>query len=196
MAAFTLHGRDNDSNMCGSCDSLLEEVQDIPICSVCGYKTELYFINSLFRVKKREYDLSATYDGYNIASLKFKETCQRLQLGGLEFLALPSDSEFFVIKPTSITSFDSASRKTKFESFCTACGFHKAVAGAIPAILLKEPESDLSGTDVVFGSGNSRGRMIIATERAKKLLIAEKLAGLEFEVTINLGQADTKMLRR
>lgn len=155
--------------MCGSADRLFEEVAGIPICSVCGYKTNLYFVNPSFRVKRRIYDLSSTYDGYHVASLKFKETCQRLQLRGFEFLTLPSDAEFFVIKPTSLTSFDAETRKTRVEFFCIACGFHKAVAGATPAFLLKEPESDLSATDVVFGSGNCRSQMLIATENAKKI---------------------------
>lgn len=185
MAAYTLHGRDNDSNMCGSSDRLFEDVAGIPICPACGYKVDLHFVNPFFRVKRRVYDLSSTYDGYHIASLKFKETCKRLELRGVEFLTLPSDQEFFVIKPTSFTSFDFVSRKTRFESFCAACGFHKAVAGATPAFLLTKPESDLSATDVIFGSGNSRSRMLIATEHAKKLLTAEKLKGLEFEVAMH-----------
>lgn len=181
MTTYSLHCPDNDSNMCGSDDRLFDDIESIPVCPVCGYKTDLYFVNPSFRVKRKAYDLSSTYDGYDIASLRFKEACQRLKLKGIEFLPIPSDSEFFVLKPTAITPFDSASRKTRFESLCTACGFYKAVAGATPAYLLSEPESDLSGTDVVFGSGNSRCRMLIATERARKLLTAEKLTGLEFK---------------
>lgn len=171
--------------MCGSADRLFDDVTGIPMCPMCGYKTDLYFVNPSFRVKRRVYDLSSTYDLYDIASLKFKEACQRLRLKGIEFLPIPSEPGFFVIKPTAITPFDSASRKTTFESFCTACGFYKAVVGATPAYLLSEPESDISGTDVVFGSGNSRGRLLIVTDRAKKLLKAEKLTGLEFEETMH-----------
>ncbi|MDR6962259.1 hypothetical protein [Shewanella putrefaciens] len=193
MTAYTLHACDNASNMCGSSDRLFQEVTDIPICFVCGYKTDLYFVNPSFCLKRRVYDLSSTYDGYYVASLKFKEACQRLQLKGFEFIALPSDPEFFVIKPTSLTPFDFVARKTRFESFCVECGFHKAVAGATPAFLLKEPESDLLATDVVFGSGNSRSRMLIVTESAKMLLIAEKLTGLEFEaITYNLFKPTPK----
>lgn len=181
MTTYTLGGPDNDSNMCGSTDRLFDDVVGIPVCRVCGYKTDLYFVNPSFRVKRRVYDLSSTYDGYDIASLKFKEACQRLGLSGVEFLSLPSDSEFFVIQPISITPFDSASRKTRFESLCAACGFYKAVAGATPAFLLSQPEKDFSGTDIIFGSGNSRARLLITTDRVKNILTAEKLTGLFFE---------------
>jgi hypothetical protein len=181
--------------MCGSSDRLLDDIIGIPVCHVCGYKTDLYFINPSFRVKRRVYDLSATYDGYKIASLQFIETCHRLKLNGIDFLPLPSDPEFFVLNPTSLTRFDFVSRKTRFESLCTACGFYRAVAGATPAFLLSEPESDLSGTDIIFGSGNCRGRMLIATERAKRLLTAEKLTGLEFEATMHNTLVNTDAAR-
>lgn len=185
MRTYSLYGSDNDSHMCGSDDRLFDEVIGIPICQDCGYKTDLYFINPTFRVKRRVYDLSVTYDGYTIASIKFVEACKRFNLEGVEFISLPSDTEYFLLKPTVITRFDSETRKTRFNNLCSHCGFYNSVAGATPAFLLSEPNTDLSGTDVVFGSGNSRSRMLIATERAKKVLTAEKLKGLEFKEAIH-----------
>lgn len=185
MTTYSLSGSDNDSNMCGSADFVFGDIEGIPACPVCNYKTDLYFVNPSFRVQRRVYDLSSTYDGYDIASLRFKEVCQRLKLKGVEFLPLPSDPEFFVVKPTVLTLFDFVSRKTRFESLCAACGSYKAVTGATPAFLLSEPESDISGTDIVFGSGNSRSRVLITTESAKNKLITEKLTGLHFRETMH-----------
>jgi len=183
MPAYSLHCPDNDSSMCGSADKLF--LSGVPFCLACGFKTDLYFINSEFRVKRRIYDLSATHDGYYIASLKFKEACNRLGLHGLEFLPLPSDPEFFVVKPTTITLFDFKSRKTRFEGLCSNCNQCRAVAGATPVFLLAEPESDLSGTDIVFGSGNSRSRVLLASEHAKTSLQVEGLRGLEFQAVVH-----------
>ncbi|MEZ5460352.1 hypothetical protein [Dokdonella sp.] len=88
--------------------------------------------------------------------------------------------------PTNaLLPFDSVSRKSKIEYFWHACGFYKAVAGATPAFLLSEPESDISGTDIVFGSGNSRGRVLITTEHIKHMLVTEKLTGLYFKETMH-----------
>lgn len=179
MPAYSLHCPDNDSSMCGSADKLF--LSGVPFCLTCGFKTDLYFINSEFMVKRRVYDLSATQDGYYIASLKFKEACNRLGLHGLEFLPLPSDPEFFVVKSTTITFFDVKSRKTRFEGLCSNCNQYRAVAGATPVFLLAEPESDLSGTNIVFGSGNSRSRVLLASEHAKTSLQVEGLRGLEFQ---------------
>lgn len=197
MKTYSLHGLDNDSNMCGSTDRLFDELVGIPICRDCGYKTDLYFVNPAFRVKRRVYDLSETYDGYSIASIKFIEACKRFNLEGVEFIRLPSDPEYFLLKPTTITKFDSETRKTRFNTLCNNCGFYNSVAGATPAFLLSEPITDLSGTDVVFGSGNSRSRMLIATERAKTVLTGEKLKGLEFKEAIhNLKNTpDPKVVR-
>jgi hypothetical protein len=179
MLVHSLHCPDNGSNMCGSADKLF--LSGVPTCSECGFKTDIYFINPEFKLKRRVYDLSATYDGYCIASLKLVEACKRLNLQGVNFLSLPSDSEFFVVKPVVITPFDFKSRKTRFESLCSSCNQYGAVAGATPVFLLSQPASDLSGTDIIFGSGNSRSRVLLATEHAKTLLQSERLKGLEFQ---------------
>ena len=181
MEIFSLVGPDNDSHMCGSSDLLLPELS-VPTCIACGYKTDLYFVNPSFRVKRRVFDLSATYDGYDIASRKLAEACARLNLKGISFVSLPADQDFFVVVPQSITRFDSLARGTRFMNLCVTCGFHESVAGATPVHLLDLPTSDISATDVVFGSGNARSRVLIATHHAKTLLTREKLKGLQFEL--------------
>lgn len=180
MPNYTLYCPDNNSSMCGSADKLF--LAGVPLCDACGFKTDLYYVNSQFSVSQRQYDLSSTYDGYKIASRKFVEACRRLDIEGAAFIAIPSEPDFFVLKHEATTAFDSERRKTSFESYCRSCHTYKAVAGASPAFLLEEPTHDLSGTDVVFGSGNSRSRLLIATERAKTLLSHESLRGLEFSV--------------
>lgn len=180
MAIHSLSAPDNDSHMCGSADRLLPDVHGVPACPSCGYRTSLSFVNPAFVVKRRTLDLSATYDNYFIASRKFAQACRRLELDGFEFLPLPQDADFLVVHPVSLTPFDSEARQTRFEGLCGTCGFHAAVAGAVPAFLKSPPRTPLSATDVVFGSGNCRGRILLATEHAKAALSREKLKGLEF----------------
>lgn len=178
---YSLSGRDNDSHMCGSTDRVFLDIPGLPVCPACGYKTDTFFINPKFRVKRRSYDLSYTYDGYAIASLKFKEACARRGLTGVAFLTLPLDKEFFVLQPTTTVKFDVERRKTQFVGFCEGCGLHRSVAGATPAVLKEQPSSDIAGTDVLFGSGNERHPLLIATENAKSILTSERLTGMEFE---------------
>ena len=180
MDIFSFGGPDNDSHMCGSADCLLPEVT-VPVCISCGYKTDLYFVNPLFKVKRRVYDLSTTYDGYSIASLKFAEACSRLNLTGILFVPLPSDRDFFVMVPQSLTKFDALSRGTRFVDLCSTCGFYRSVAGATPVHLLEQLTTDISATDVIFGSGNARSRVLLTTRSTKDVLSKERLKGLRFQ---------------
>lgn len=178
---YSISGPDNDSHMCASSDRILDGVQGVPVCAECGYKTDPFYINQGFQVKRRDCDLSYTYDGYCIVSRKFMEACERHAVTGTVFIGLPADSDFFVLKPTSTTVFNVELRKTRFEVYCSACKFHKSTAGATPAFLSSSPTTDISGTDILFGSGNERHPLLIATQRTKSLLGAERLKGLEFE---------------
>ena len=179
---FSLNAPGNDSYMCASVGKLL--IDGVPACVACGYKIDLYFINPAFRVKRRNYDLSCTYDGYKIASLKFIEACKRFDLIGLSYLPLPADKDFVVLKAHSVTRFDAVSRKTHFERLCAVCGKYESVTGAHPVFLLEQPATDLSATDIAFGSGNSKSQILLASKFARTLLAGERLTGLEFERAI------------
>lgn len=179
--AYTLFGPDNDSHMCASADRVFDGMQGLAVCAKCGYKTDIFYINPKFKVKRRVYDLSYTYDGYCIVSLRFREACLRAKLAGAAFHALPADSEFFVLEPTCIASFDYVRRGTRFEELCTACGYYGAVAGATPAFLKEPLASDVCRTDILFGSGNGRHPIIIVSEAARTVFAKEKLKGLEYQ---------------
>jgi hypothetical protein len=179
---FSISGQDNDSNMCGSADRILDELLDVPTCRECGFKLEPYYINPAFRVTRRKYDFSFTYDNYCIVSEKFRKECAHSALTGAGFLDLPADPSFFVFVPTSVVKFDVLRRETRFEKQCKLCGHYGAIAGAFPASLTAVPNSDFARTDVLFGSGNERQPIIIASERAKKCLVLAKLTkGMIFD---------------
>ena len=93
---FHIGAPDNHSHICGSDDKLLPEVQDVPVCAACGFKTSPFFVNPSFTVRRRTFDVSFTYDGYAICSLKFREAVVRAGLTGGGFEALPSDPQFCV----------------------------------------------------------------------------------------------------
>jgi len=177
---FTLSGPDNDSYMCASEGRVFGEVVGVPVCAACGFKTDPFFINPAFRLKRRTSDLSYTYDGYCIVSLRFKEASVRNGLGGTQFIPLPEEPTFFVLKPTSLVRFDSKRRETHFEDRCSACGYYGAVAGATPAFLLETPLADFARSDVLFGSGNARNPLLIASEAVKTVSVRERLRGLVF----------------
>lgn len=178
---YSLSGYDNDSHMCSSTDRVFDDVGGLAVCPRCGYRTDFNYINERFRVKRRTNDISYTYDGYCIVSLKFKEACERAHFQGLRFVQLPGDQEYFHLVPNCVVEFDSEKRKTKLVKKCEVCGNYEAVAGATPAFIKGELTADICKTDILFGSGNAKHPLILITKRAKEVFDREKLKGVIVE---------------
>ncbi|MCT7944159.1 hypothetical protein [Shewanella septentrionalis] len=183
MQSFSVSVNDNDSFMCSSSDRVFDDVIGVKVCPVCHYRTNFDFVNQNFTIKRKIYDLSATYDGYYIASLKFKETIDREGIAGITFVAISREPEYFAMFVSNMVSFDTEKRKSKAEKYCSACGNYESFVGATPAFLRESPSFDLSRTDVAFGSGNAKHPLLIASECFVSLVKREKLKGLYFEQT-------------
>ena len=183
VVAFLLIAADNDSHMCSSCDKVLRGMVGLPVCPGCGYRTDFEYLNSAFSIGRRTYDLSYTYDGYAIASLKFKEFCDRRGYHDVDFRPVQRDPTFFDLRPTRIVEFDASRRQTSFERLCSACGNYESVTGATPGFLVgvSEPLGDgFYRTDLSFGSGNDKSPAIVVGPETKLKLLTEKLKGLTF----------------
>jgi hypothetical protein len=178
---YSLSGYDNDSFMCSSTDRVFDNMNGLEVCPKCGYRTNFNYINSEFRVKRRTNDISYTYDGYCIVSLKFKEACERAHFQGMQFVQLPSDSEYFYLMPSCVVKFDTEKRKTRFEKKCEVCGYYEAVAGATPAFIKEVLTADICKTDILFGSGNAKHPIVLITKKAKEVFEQEKLKGIIVE---------------
>lgn len=183
MQSFSVSVNDNDSFMCSSTDRVFDDVIGVKVCPECHYRTNFDFVNQDFTIKRKTYDLSATYDGYYIASLKFKEAIHREGITGITFVAIRKEFEYFVMFVSNVVSFDTEKRKSRAEKYCSACGNYESFVGATPAFLKESPRFDLSRTDVAFGSGNAKHPLLIASESFVSLVKREKLKGLHFEPT-------------
>ncbi|ABK48626.1 conserved hypothetical protein [Shewanella sp. ANA-3] len=183
MQSFSVSVNDNDSFMCSSTDRVFDDVIGVKVCPGCHYRTNFEFVNQDFKIKRKTYDLSATYDGYYIASLKFKETLNREGITGINFVAISKEPEYFVMFVSNVVSFDTKKRKSRAEKFCSVCANYESYVGATPAFLKELPRFDLSRTDVAFGSGNAKHPLLIASESFVSLVKREKLKGLYFEPT-------------
>jgi hypothetical protein len=131
--------------------------------------------------------LTATYDGYLIASRRLRNYCVSRAEPGVLFVPLPADDEFFWLRSDRTIGFDAELRRTRFEGRCHACGAFCSVAGAYPVMLCGVAEPLLDGfyrTDVEFGSGPQQEPLVIVGVRTAQALKAEKFRGLELgEVT-------------
>lgn len=181
MQHYSISVNDNDSYMCSSTNRVFDDIAGVDVCPSCHYRTNFEFVNPEFDLKRKTYDLSATYDGYYIVSLKLMETVKRVGLSGLEFVPISRQPDFYVMFLRNVVPFDTEKRNTRAEKYCESCGNFDSVVGATPAFLKEEPTAELSRTDISFGSGNSKHPLLIASENFVSLVKREKLKGFYFE---------------
>ncbi|EMK3356945.1 hypothetical protein V8063_004815 [Vibrio parahaemolyticus] len=181
MPEFVIYINDNDSFMCSSADEVLGGLEDLPVCESCLYRTDLEYINKKFKLRRKAYDLSSTYDGYYIASLKFKELIEREKIKGVELHPLDNEPEYFALFVRNVVKFDTHKRGCKSENFCLKCGSYESFVGSSPTFIKEPLPNDLCRSDVVFGSGNEKSPLLLASQHFLDLVKREKLKGISFE---------------
>ena len=173
--AYFLLGQDNNSFFLDSKNLLA------PTCSKCGYLYDLInYFNPSFKLKRRTNDISYTYDGRCIVSLRFKEFCKREGYVGLTFKVFEREPNFYLFQVDNELSFDSAVSKTEFLEYCEECNNYKEIIGFSPGHLRSIGNRLSDGfyrTDLLFGSGNSKHPLIIVAPETKIKFEREKLQG-------------------
>ncbi len=112
MPEFSISINDNDSYMCSSTDNVFENMEGLSVCESCRYRTDFEYISDDFTLKRKTYDLSGTYDGYYIASMKFKELLEREEIAGIEFKPLKNEPEYFAMFVRNTVRFSTEKRKS------------------------------------------------------------------------------------
>jgi hypothetical protein len=148
ILAYAIDAQDDDSYMLGEdtyrvadsgsfCDWRFGRsgLPHAATCAACGRKTSPDYLNGEFRVHKRGRDLTATYDGYLLASKMLRDHCVARKYPGVDFLPLPADENFFWLRPHRIVRFDAARRGSRHGKFCDRCGGYFDVVGAKPIFL-------------------------------------------------------------
>ena len=110
LIGYNIGGDFNDSYMFDSNDIYM------PICEKCGYVTNYDYISPNFELNKEIYDISYTYDGRVIVSLRFKEFCLRNNYTDIEFHKLPKNLNHFVFKLNNLVEFDTKKRSRNYRS--------------------------------------------------------------------------------
>jgi hypothetical protein len=188
IIGYNLYGPDNDSYMSASCDNILEELDNVPTCNGCGYRTDYTYANNNFKIKKRNYDISYTYDGVCIVSLTFKEFCKKNKYSNIIFKELPREEKFYQFIVENELEFDYTRRETKLINYCESCGFYENVIGSIPTFLkdiINPLDDGFYRSDLLFGSRNEKSPLIIISPFTKELLDNEKLKGVEYKEIMN-----------
>jgi hypothetical protein len=186
LIGYKLSGPDNGTFM-------FRERSELKRCPLCGYRVDFLNYNTDYQFRRREADqydgyfkraadFSSTYDMYDIVSDRFRAFCLEHEYTGLAFGEFSKDKSHFNFIAKRIVEFDAVRRATNFEKLCRACGNYESVVGAKPAYFLRsKPLKDgFYRSNLLFGSGDSKGPLIlVGLETAAKLKTA-KLKGLEF----------------
>lgn len=175
VVAKILLGSDNDSYMY-TCN--------YPnCCEVCHYVIKQQ-VTSNFKLKKRNYDISYTYDGYLIVSKRFKKYCEFKNYRNLIFHTIDNEPEFFFMESTQIIPLDYKRREVMFIDLCSVCNRYAEVIGATPSYLESEFEIEKNRfyrSEYEFGSYNYKSPLIIVSLEIATDLANQKFRGLYFK---------------
>ena len=188
IIAYRIYAEDNDSSMLGP-DTFTPTVRSFydwrygrdgaphaETCKGCGRKTNERYINPTFRATKRKKDVGATYDGYFLVSRRFCDVSIGEHRSGVEFVSLPADPDYFVLRASRAVRYD-AGRK---EQYCSDCAAYFSVVMPIPAFSAGADGPLAAGfyrSDLVFGSGHEQCPVLLVGPSTADMLGKQKFRG-------------------
>ena len=137
------------------------------VCPKCGMLLDEDYINPNFKIPRNSPDLSSTYDGYRIASAKFRDVIESSEYGGIEFRLLPGSPGFFAMKVENELKL-TRPPELKFEELCSECDRYVSVWGWAAVALIIPPHVIVDGLyrcDLKMGYRNLMLAPLIATRR-------------------------------
>ena len=158
------------------------EVQRCPACGEMLNKWDVPLTD--LRLRKRRYDISATYDGVDVVSQRFIDVYETEGLTGLRFISLPKDKAFYAIQAVRRVAFDPTRSNTRFIDRCPTCGRYESVVGVTPVALKpgeKIQPKEFVWTDLEFASEDEKHPLLLCGVEAGQILKRAKLRGLDIE---------------
>jgi hypothetical protein len=153
-------------------------------CRTCGRKTDPKYVNPKFKAKRRTWDISATCDGYDIVSKRFRTFCQKHGWAGMTFVPLPADKDFFVLRLSKVLALDSKRQGVRFEDRCPTCRAFYNVIDEGPVCLRGVTEPIQEGffrSDLEFASGPEQHPLILVGVGTAAKLRKQKFQKLGLE---------------
>lgn len=178
MRVYSVYGQDNDS--------YAFRAADLKRCPTCGLLLEKWSTTLAgVQVAKRRLDISCTYDGLLVGSMRFVDFCRESGFTDLVTRQLPDDPSFFALSSDIVVKFDTVRRRTRLLDLCSECGRYNTVAGATPVFLLAGeivPERGFARTDLEFGSGDEQHPLLLCGAGVGQLLETRSFRGLELKL--------------
>ncbi len=174
---YVLYGTDNDSDM-------IDDQVDIMRCDLCGKITRNTSIFDSFKLRKKRYDISYTYDGFLIVSSQFKVFCEQSGIGGIVFYSLPKEDKFHVAEILPVLEFDSDRRGTVFRKLCPGCNQYDSITGVSPPYLKNPSRLDSMSffrSDLLFGRLDAQFYLVICSKALVEKIRSAKFKGLSLD---------------
>lgn len=191
VLGFAVSGPDNDSYM-------NSDQYEVNICKCLDFvKNRHLHLNPNFKLSKRAYDISYTYDSYLIVSDRFKQFCADNKYSGVSFFSIPNYDAKFLMLVSNIIKFDIIRRETRFLDFNPDCNEYNEVVGATPVCLVDNEilQDGFYRTDVEFGRSYAKdGTILVGPDTGVKLK-AQKFKGLYLEKILDKYEWEDKMAR-
>jgi hypothetical protein len=149
-------------------------------CRACGRKVDSSFVSPEFQIKRKRFDFSATYDGYTIASSRFRDACTNEHAIGLHFDSVPHQAGFFFVRATRVLSVDRGSPGLRLLYPCSECN---SFAGVFGTSLLRFQDADPEApgwwrSDLEFAQAHEQSPLFVVGEPTAKWLTERRFKGL------------------
>ena len=153
---------------CGTCDMILNK-RSLIVSHLPSY-----------RIKRKKYHLSSSYDGFNTVSQSFKNLYETLNWQGLVFYPITKNKGFYLIECVEVVVVNKTERPIEFEHKCNECNQYMGVYGSVPAYInsseiQKMKPNTFYRSDFEFGYDFEQNYSLFASEEITTVLKAEGL---------------------
>jgi hypothetical protein len=133
-----------------------------------------------YRIKRKKYHLSGSYDGFNVVSQKFKDLYDTYKWNGLVFYPIPKNKDFHLIECTEIVVINKTKRPIEFECKCSKCNQYIGIYGSLPPYInfseiRKMKTNTFYRSDLEFGYDFEQRYSLFASEEITNVLKANGL---------------------
>ncbi len=133
-----------------------------------------------FKLKRKKYQISGTYDGFFVVSQHFKDLYEQLKWSGVKFYSLPKSNGFYIVECLNIVNINKTMRPVEFEDKCSTCGNYLGTYGNIPcyidiADMKKMKANCFYRSDLEFGYDFEQVYSLFVSEEILNVLKQNKL---------------------
>ena len=181
MKYFELQFYDNDSYLLEVSKGDRCKYVTCPTCKLILNKRSLIEKHlSTYKIKRKKYHLSSSYDGFNVVSQEFKDLYENSDWQGLMFYSIPKSKGFYLIECFQQVVINRTKRPIEFENKCNECGLYMGIYGSVPPyidvdVIQKLKLNTFYRSDLEFGYDFEQGYSLFACQEITDKLIEYKL---------------------